>query len=210
MTERRLPLWLKAGWTVWVALWIPLYWKQYGPSTFLWFCDFANLMILAALWTESSLLFSWQAVSVLVVQIAYTLDVAGRALFRRHFIGGTEWMFQENILLRIRLASLFMHVAAPPVLIWGIRRLGYDRRALICQIATTCVLLPISWWGFDAELNLNWVWRPFGKAQAWVSPGFYLVICMVGYTLLFFLPTHLVLNRLFGRKKPDNPPVSSP
>ena len=123
MSPSRIPLWLKIGWTVWVAVWIPLYWMQYGPSVFLWFCDIANLLILVGLWRESSLIFSWQAVSVLLVQIAYTLDVAGRAAFGRHFIGGTEWLFKDDLPWWIRLASLFMHLAAPPILIWGIRTL---------------------------------------------------------------------------------------
>src|SRR5262245_5068325 len=116
MPESRIPAWLKIGWTVWVAVWIPLYWMQYGPSTFLWFCDIANLLILVALWRESSLIFSWQAVSVLLVQIAYSIDVVGRAITGRHLIGGTEWLFKGDLPLRIRLASLFMHLAAPPIL----------------------------------------------------------------------------------------------
>src|SRR5436190_304546 len=147
MTAGRIPLWLKIGWTIWVAVWAPLYWKQWGPSTFLWFCDLANFVILAALWTESGLLFSWQAVSVLLVQVAFTIDVLGRLVFRRHLIGGTEWVFNDgNIPLYIKLLSVGMHVGAPPLLIWAVRKLGYDRRALPCQLATVCVLLPICWW----------------------------------------------------------------
>src|SRR5438046_607990 len=137
MSPARLPLWLKIGWTVWVAVWVPLYWKQYTASTFLWFCDLANFVILAALWRESPLLFSWQAVSVLVFQVAYTIDVAGRAVFGRHFIGGTEWVFDDpKIPLHIKILSVTMHVAAPPLLIWAVRKLGYDRRALYYQMAT--------------------------------------------------------------------------
>jgi hypothetical protein len=206
MTERRLPLWLKVGWTIWVALWLPVYWDYYGPSTFLWFCDFANFVILAALWRESSLLLSWQAVSVLIAQIAYTVDVLGRAVLGRHLIGGTEFVFQHDIPWRVRLASLFMHLAAPPLLLWGIRKLGYDRRAFYCQIAAACVILPVCWLGWDATLNLNWVWRPFNKPQTAMAPGLYLLVCIVGYTVLLYLPTHLVLKRIFGRRKP----VSSP
>lgn len=197
---------LKIAWTLWVLVWVPVYWRQYGPSTFLWFCDIGNFMILAALWSESALLFSWQAVSVLLVQIAYTIDVAGAALFSRHLIGGTEWMFKDDVPLHVRLASLIMHVAAPPVLIWAVRRLGYDRRALLCQIATACVVLPVCWLGWDETLNLNWVWRPFNKPQNVVAPGVFLLVCIVGYSLLLFLPTHLVLNRLYGKKSADVPP----
>lgn len=204
MTAGRIPLWLKIGWTIWVAVWAPLYWNQWGPSTFLWFCDLANFVILAALWTESGLLFSWQAVSVLLFQIAFTVDVLGRLLLRRHLIGGTEWVFDDlKIPLYIKLLSVGMHLAAPPLLIWSVRKLGYDRRALLCQIAAACVLLPICWLGWDATLNLNWVYKPFGKTQTMMAPALYLLVCIVGYPLLVFLPTHLLLNRLYGKLRPE-------
>ena len=207
MVSGRVPFWLKIGWSVWVAVWTPLYLQYYGPSTFLWFCDFANFVILAALWKESPLLLSWQAVSVLIFQTAYTLDILGRLVFRRHFIGGTEWVFDDpSTPLRIRLASVFMHLAAPPVLIWGIRRLGYDRRALRLQAATAAILLPICWIGWDSTLNLNWVWKPFNKDQKWMAPPLYLLTCIAGYTALVFLPTHLLLARLFGKRAaPEKP-----
>ncbi|HVE39241.1 MAG TPA: membrane-associated protein [Planctomycetota bacterium] len=206
MSPGRIPFWLKVAWTLWVGVWIPLYWKQWGPSTFLWFCDLANFLILAALWTESALLFSWQAVSVLLFQIAFTVDVAGRALLGRHLIGGTEWVFNDGkIPLYIKLLSVGMHLAAPPLLIWAVRKLGYDRRALLVQVATVCVLLPICWLGWDETLNLNWVYKPFNRPQTSMSPGLYLLVCIVGYTLLVFLPTHLLLARLFGRKETPAP-----
>lgn len=209
MTDRRIPLWLKIGWTVFVAVWVPLYWRQYTASTFLWFCDVANLVILAALWTESALLFSWQAVSVLLFQIAYSIDVIGRALLGRHLIGGTEWVFDDaTVPLHIKTLSVAMHLAAPPLLIWAVRRLGYDRRAIFCQIATACVLLPICWFVSDPVLNLNWVYRPFNKPQTWMSPGLYLLVCILGYTVLVFLPTHLLLKKLFGKEKKESAPVS--
>jgi hypothetical protein len=201
MPGRRIPLWLKIAWTVWVAVWVPLYYRQWGFSTFLWFCDIANFMILAALWTESSLIFSWQGVSVLLFQIMFTVDVLGRAVVRRHLIGGTEWVFDDGkIPLYIKFLSVGMHLASPPLLIWAIRKLGYDRRAIWCQIATVCVLLPVCWWGWDATLNLNWVYKPFNKPQNMMSPGLYLLVCIVGYVALVFLPTHVVLARVLSRR----------
>ncbi|HEY6105133.1 MAG TPA: hypothetical protein VIV59_04075, partial [Anaeromyxobacteraceae bacterium] len=89
----RIPLWLKLGWTAWLAVWLPFYWRHYGPQNFLWFCDIANIGVGLALWLESPLLFSMQALSILVVQILYTVDLAGRALSGRHLLGGTEYMF---------------------------------------------------------------------------------------------------------------------
>jgi hypothetical protein len=57
----RIPLWLKIGWTVWVLVWVPVYWRQYGAQNFLFFCDIGNLLIAVALWSESALIFSSQA-----------------------------------------------------------------------------------------------------------------------------------------------------
>jgi len=59
---KAIPTWLKVGFTFWIAIWIPFYWQHYGPQNFLWFFDIGNLLIGAALWWESRLLFSWQAV----------------------------------------------------------------------------------------------------------------------------------------------------
>jgi hypothetical protein len=209
MPESRIPRWLKIGWTVFVAVWAPLYWWQWGPTTFLWFCDVANILILVGLWRESSLILSWQAVSVLLFQIAYSVDVVGRAILGRHLIGGTEWVFTDaSIPPYIKAISVAMHLAAPPLLVWALRRLGYDRRGLACQAATACVLLPICWFVSDPTLNLNWVYKPFNKPQVWMSPVLYLLVCILGYTVLVFLPTHFALLRLFGKKKMESAPAA--
>ena len=84
----RLPLWLKLGWTLWVVAWAPFYWKQYGAQNFLYFCDLGNFFIAIALWTESALLFSWQATGLLLFQALFTLDLLPALLFGKHFIGG--------------------------------------------------------------------------------------------------------------------------
>ena len=38
-----------------VAVLVPVYLRDYGPTNFLYFCDVALLMTLVAIWTESSL-----------------------------------------------------------------------------------------------------------------------------------------------------------
>jgi hypothetical protein len=205
MPPPRLPLWIKLGWTLWVAVWAPLYWSHYGPRNFLWFCDIGNFMILAALWTESALLFSWQACSVLLVQLLFTIDLTARAAFGVHPIGGTGYMFNDdgsNIPVGMRLLSLF-HVATPPLLLFALKRLGYDRRGLYCQIATAAVVLPICWLGWDEKVNLNWVWGPFDRPQYVVRPPWlYLLLCLLAYPVVLYVPTHVALLRLFGRNKP--------
>src|SRR5260370_33967266 len=59
-----IPLLLKLVVTMFVAVLVPIYWRYYGPGNFLWFSDLALFLTLAALWLESPLLASTQAVSV--------------------------------------------------------------------------------------------------------------------------------------------------
>ncbi len=191
---RRIPLSAKLIYTAWMAVWIPVYWMHAGPTNFLWLCDVANFLIALALWLESPLLISAQAVGVLFVQIVWCGDYFGRLLLGRHPIGGTEYMFDEAKPLYLRLFSLF-HVAMPPLLLWAVQRLGYDRRGWLLQTAITWVLLPATWLLVAPDRNINWVWKPFGKPQELLSPPLYLLALCLLYPLLLYLPTHLVLRR---------------
>jgi len=170
---------------------MPYYWMQYGPQNFLYFCDIANLLIGLALWLESPLLFSWQATSVLLFQTLYTIDLVGRLTAGKHLIGGTEYMFSPAIPLFVRLLGLF-HVVTPPVLLWGIWRLGYDRRGWIYAIVTAWIVLPICFL-WRPEFNVNWVRGPFYKEQDIVPPVVYLAAYMLALPLFVYLPTHWVL-----------------
>ena len=69
MAGMRIPLWLKVDWSVWM----PLYWHQYGLQNFLYFCVVGKLFIAAALWSESPLLFSWQACGLLLINLSTRL-----------------------------------------------------------------------------------------------------------------------------------------
>jgi hypothetical protein len=196
---RRIPLSVKLAYTAWMAVWIPVYWVHAGPQNFLWLCDVANFLVGLALWLESPLLLSSQAVGVLFIQILWAGDFFGRLILGFHPIGGTEYMFDAAKPLHLRLFSLF-HVAMPPLLLWGVRRLGYDRRGWLLQTAITAVLLPATWLAADPAKNVNWVWKPFGKPQELVSPEVYLLALIVLYPLLLYLPTHLLLSRWMRRR----------
>jgi hypothetical protein len=206
----RVPLWLKIAWTAWVAVWVPFYWSHYGPQNFLWFCDMANFGVLAALWAESSLLMSWQAVSVLLVQILWTIDIAGRVALGVHLIGGSEYMFVPTIPLVTRILSIF-HAVMPGLLLWGVWRLGYDRRAWLCQSVWSAVILPVCYFGWGAqpgfEGGINWVVGPFDHPQKRLAPLLYLGVCMVAYPVVLYAPTHLALRFLFRRQEA---PASGP
>ena len=59
----RIPLSVKLLYTLFVAVLVPVYLRTYGPTNFLYFCDIALFMTLAALWLESALLVSAAAVA---------------------------------------------------------------------------------------------------------------------------------------------------
>jgi len=201
MTSPRVPLAAQLAYTAWMAVWVPLYWRANGWTNFLWLCDFANFGLLAALWAESAVLASSQLAGVLLIQTLWTVDFLGRLLSGHHLLGGTEYMFDPAIPPAVRLASLF-HVATPPLLLWALRRLGYDRRALPLQIAIGWAVLCVSL-AFGPERDLNWVWGPYERPQAWVSPWLWFAGCLAGFPLLLWWPTHLALSRWAGRARPS-------
>ena len=190
--QRGLPRWLKLAYTAWFVFWVPIYWIDNGPANFLWLCDVANILLLMAIWMESALLVSSQAVSVLLIQLAWVIDVGTRLVAGFHPIGGTEYMFESWRPLLSRMLSLF-HVFVPILLLYAIWRLGYDRRGWRLQTVICWLVLPLSFWAGEPSENLNFLWAPFGIEQVWLPPTLFLVLCMIAYPLVIFLPTHGLL-----------------
>ena len=196
----RIPLWLKIAWTLWLVVWAPVYWRQYGAQNFLFFCDIGNVLIGIGLWLESSLLFSWAASGLLLFQTIYTIDLAGALLLGRHFVGGTEYMFDPGLPLFIRLLSLF-HVVTPPLLLWAIWRLGYDPRGWKFQTLMTWLVVPVNYF-WRSEMDVNWARGLFFHEQHMV-PGFvYLMAYLIAVPLFVYFPTHLFLDWLSRRWNP--------
>ena len=194
----RIPLWIKLLWTACVIAWVPVYWRQYGLQNFLFFCDLGNFLITAALWLESPLIFSWQASGLLLFQTLFTIDLAGALVSGRHIIGGTEYMFDPQVPLSIRLMSLF-HVVTPPLLLWAIWRLGYDRRGWKVQTLTAWIVVPINYF-WRPEFDVNWARGPFFHDQH-VMPGVvYLLIYLTIVPVAVYYPTHRFLVWLTRRR----------
>jgi hypothetical protein len=193
-----LPLWVKIAWTMWLFVWAPVYWRQYGAQNFLFFCDLGNVLIAFGLWLESSLIFSWQAVGLLVFQSLYALDLLAALLLGKHAVGGTEYMFDPAIPLLVRLLGLY-HLAVPPLLLWAVRRLGYDRNAWKWQPLTTWIIVPINYF-WRPEYNVNWA-RGIGHEQH-VMPGWlYLLGYLIVAPLFVYWPTHAILESWSERSR---------
>jgi len=193
----RIPQWLKLLFTLWVLVWAPAYFLVYGPQNYLWLCNLANFLILIALWRENSLLMSTQLLVVLVVGTLWTLDVVVAFLFTGRPVLGTAYMFDTSIPLGIRLLSLY-HSFLPAIALFGVLRLGYDRRAWLWQTGLTLVVIAVSRLVSNADLNINWVYGPFGQPQTLLPAWLYVPMVMLAWPFVLYLPEHLLCRRLFA------------
>jgi hypothetical protein len=195
MTGRsRLPLAVKLAYTAWMVVWVPLYWHANGWTNFLWLCDFANFVILVAVWAESAILVSAQLAGVLFIQALWAVDYFGRLLFGTHPIGGTEYMFDPSTPLGMRALSLF-HLWTVPLLVWLGRRLGHDPRGWKLQSVLAVPFLVLGQQLGTREQNINWMWAPFGVPQTWLPPILFALLSAVPVALILFLPGDLVARR---------------
>ena len=188
----RIPFWVKLLWSALVMGWIPIYWRQYGAQNFLFFCDMGNILIAGGLWLESPLIFSWQACGLLLFQTLFSVDLLGAIVNGRHLIGGTEFMFDAHLPLSIRLLSLF-HVVTPLLLLWALRRLGYDERGWKLQRLTAWLVAPINFF-WRPEYDVNWARGPFFREQQAVPGPLYLLAYLIVIPALVYYPTHRLLK----------------
>jgi hypothetical protein len=144
------------------------------------------------IWAGSPLLLSTQAVSSLVVHAVWDLDVAWRVITGRHLIGGTEYMWDPRFPLGLRLLSLF-HVVWPPLLWWALRRVGYDRRALLAQSAFALVILAVSRVVMP-EVNINFAHRDPIWHRSWGPAPVHLGFMAIGLVGLVYAPIHALLR----------------
>lgn len=188
----RIPIALKIIWTVWLLVWAPVYWRQYGAQSFLYFCDIGNVLIAIGLWAESPLILSWQAVSLLVFQSLYALDLIGAFVSGHHAIGGTEYMFDPKIPLLVRLLGLY-HLIVPPLLLWAVRRVGFHSGAWKWATLEAWIVVPINF-SWRPQYNVNFA-RGIGHEQHVMPAWLYLIGYLTVVPLVIYWPTELLLKR---------------
>jgi hypothetical protein len=197
LTGEQIPTWGKLLYTLFLGVLVPVYWVHWGPKNFLWFSDIALLTTAVALWLESPLLASMMTLAIALPELVWNADFFGRLLTGRQLFGLSEYMFDSRKPLYLRALSLF-HVGLPVVLVWMVSRLGYDRRAWAFQTLVALIVLPVTYRFTDPTDNINWVRGPGSTAQTRIPPLAYLAMVMVFFPLVVYLPTHLLLQGLFG------------
>lgn len=197
MSGEPIALGIKVAYTLFLAVLVPVYWAHYGPGNFLWFSDIALFGAGAAMWLESPLLASMMMLAVLLPECVWNLDFFGRLLTGRRLFGMSAYMFERERPRFIRALSLF-HVPLPIGLVWLVCRLGYDRRAWLAQSLLALVVLPASYWLTEPAENVNWV-HGLGRPQRTLPPWLYVTLLIVAFSLVLYLPPHLVFGYLLFR-----------
>jgi len=208
VTNARIPMWVKVGYSLFVVVLVPCYWVTYGPWNFLYFCDIALLVTAVAIWIESPLLVGMQAIAITVPQMLWVVDFLCRLIAGVHITGVTSYMFESSIPLFLRALSLF-HGWLPFVLLWLLSRLGYEPRSFALQSVTAAVVLLISYLFAPAPpppashpnwaVNINYVHGIDDKhPQTLMAPWLWLLCLMAVNVIVFYLPTHFVLRRVFA------------
>jgi hypothetical protein len=204
--EMLIPLWIKIVYTGFVCVLVVVYWRDYGLTNFLYFCDLALLVTFVALWLESPLLTSAATVGILIPEAFWLADFLAR-LFGFRISGMTEYLFDPRIPLFTRCLSLF-HLWLPFLVLWILSRTGYDPWGLVLWTGIAWVDLPVSYFFMPAPpaprndpkrpVNINYVYG-FGndKPQNWMPSTWYFLLMMIGLPVAVFLPTHLLLRSLF-------------
>jgi hypothetical protein len=170
----------------------------WGASNFLQLCDIAVILTCLGLWTNSRLLISSQAVSSLVVDLVWTIDASWRLATGHQLLGGTEYLFDARYPLWVRLLSLF-HVVMPPLLLWLLHRIGYDRRGLALQSLIAVLAFGAARFTTPAR-NINFAFTGPVFHRSWGPPPVQVAISVLFVVVVVYLPTHLALKGISRRQ----------
>jgi len=202
----RIPFLVKCLYTAYMAVLIPVYWKTYGPTNFLYFCDIALIMTLFALWLESALLVSAAAVGIVLPQALWAIDFIATGI-GWPLSGMTGYMYDDALPVHARFLSFF-HFWLPFFLLWLLRRTGYDPKGLPLWTVIALVSVYICYFFLPAPpapannpglpVNVNYVYGFSDQAaQTWMPPLVWFFLLQVMLVGLIFLPSHWLLKRLY-------------
>ncbi|MDV2983069.1 UNVERIFIED_CONTAM: hypothetical protein Q9R58_01995 [Methylobacteriaceae bacterium AG10] len=211
----RIPLSLKLAYSAFMAVLVPVYLTQYGPTNFLYFCDIALILTLVGIWAESALLVSICAVGILAPQTLWVVDFAAQAA-GHPLTGMTAYMFNRETSPFLRGLSLF-HGWLPFLLVYLVWRLGYDRRAWAAWSALAVVVLFVCFFLMPpprpdpglTPVNINYVWGMSDNAAQTMMPAWaWFTGLVVGIPLLICWPTHRLLIWLMPEVRLTSPAAS--
>lgn len=138
------------------------------------------------------------ALAVVIPEIGWNLDYFSGLIRGGSPLGLAAYMYDDEIPLFVRSLSLY-HVPLPFFLLWLVLRLGYELAALRWQTLLAWVVLALSYFASDPEGNVNWVYGFGGEPQEWMPQPVYLILLMLAFPVVLYLPTHFLLRSLSRR-----------
>jgi hypothetical protein len=185
----------------WLAVYVPAYASAYGLANFLFLCDVGVVITAVGFIIGSRLLVSSQALAAPVIGLAWGLDAGWRLFTGRHLYGGTEYMWDPALPWLARLLSLY-HLLWPLLLLYCLRRSGYDRRAWPLQALIAALAIGAARLLTSAQENINFAFRdPFFHRQLG-PPALHLLAVWLALAGIAYGLTHAVFARAFPAEAP--------
>ena len=181
--------------TLFVAIQVPIYLKNYGLGNFLWLSDIGLFLTVIALWLNSQLIMS-TAMGLFPVEMVWVVDYFYRIIIRRPLLHVTDYMFDHKYSLFLRIISLF-HLVIPAIWVGYCYTYGYDSNAIWYQCVLIWIILPLCYFFTNPDDNVNWVFVPRVNQWHWIPAYVWLIILMIGFPLLIFFPFDQLYKLIF-------------
>jgi hypothetical protein len=201
----KIPLWLKIFVAAWAAVLVPSYAVDSGYGL-LWLCNVGLILTVLGLCTENRLLVSMAAVGnvpwLLLWCVHMTAELAGVMLDRGVVDGPASYMFNSDYPLYARILSIY-HGWLPFVLLFALKRLGYDRRAFFLETLLAWALILAAYIIVPnadtpaGNVNLVFGYTADRDPVLWVNRPLWIAIVMLASPLMLYLPMHLFYKRFF-------------
>lgn len=204
---RAIPLFVKIAFTLFFIVHGIFNIEEYGPQTYLWYCNTAILTGLLGMWLENRMLVSMCAIATIVpLGVIWTIDYISPLLFNgKRFAFVAAYMADPSVPLPVRLISTF-HFWLPILACWMVYRIGYHRWAWLTQTAYVAVVMTLSYWvsvrvGTSnwSPVNINWVYglEPTKPHRNLSDPMF--VAALIGlFCVVIYIPSHLMLMTIIA------------
>ncbi len=182
---------------LWLLFYLPTYASAYGVAHFLQLCDLTLLLSCIGFLTGSRLLLDAQTLSAPGIGLLWLFDVTRTALTGYTLHGGTDYLWDTSIPILARALSTF-HLFLPVLLLIGLHRWGYDRRALVLQSLIAGAAIAVSTTGFPGQANLNYVQYWPGGGRMTGVPGAQALTTWFLLCGCIYAPSHLLCQKWFG------------
>jgi hypothetical protein len=149
-----VPYGLKISYYAFMTLMFPAYITYYPFANFFNLCQLHLFLVLISFLTDTHLFISMSALGISIIQFFWCLDLICETI-GINFIGGTKYMYDTSYPLYLRSLSLF-HAWFPFFLLYLIKKVGYDKRALYPQFILSNSVCLLSYYNIDLyNENIN-------------------------------------------------------